>query len=270
MGLTGLGRGLAAGLAICAVLLAAPAAAGWPNALPGQPLVQAPRVCAHGVVGPPNRRCKVVDFVKLGETADGRAWYYAFFGFRWADRHGRMERGFPIIFYLERPTTLRLGLYVNDEPGLNGRWAMTPPLRPVLMQRPDGDYLGFTLKAVKGADDQRLFRRDKLKWKEIDILHRRDAEQDKLDAATPSGCEAVDDGFYDWNRFRLVLSLREGLSHASCGVIFGDLEVKENRLSLASVTYSKTLPGERPAQPAAPGAAAPLTPAAGGHTSPSR
>lgn len=267
MGLLGSGRGLAAGLAALAALAAQPATAkGWPNALPAQPLVQAPLRCAPGVVAL-NRRCHVVDFAPLGAASDGRALYYAFYATRWADRHGTMQRGFPIVFYLERPTTLRLGLWINDEPGLAGHWAVTAPLRPILLQRPDGDYIGFTLKAVRGPDDQRLFHRDKLRWKDIDILHRQEADQARLDAVTPKACEAADDGFYDWTHFRLVLALRDSLSHAPCGLIFGELEVKENRLAVVSAVYSKTIPGERPPQLGPQAIPAPLTPGPGGHTS---
>jgi hypothetical protein len=264
-------RGLTAIALACAALAAGrPAYAGWPNALPAQPLVQAPRICAPNIVAL-NRRCKVVDFAKLGQTADGRDWYYAFFGTRWADRHGRMERGFPVVFYLQPPATLRLSFWINDEPGLDGRWAMTPPPRPILMQRPDGDYLGFTLKAIRGPDDQRLVRRDKLRWTKIDILHRSEADQAKLDAITPRGCEGADDGFYDWTSFRLVLALRERLSHAPCGVAFAELEVKDAKLALVSATYSKASSAGRTPPPIPPFAApAPLTSAAGGHTSPSR
>ncbi|QUD86328.1 hypothetical protein [Phenylobacterium montanum] len=270
MGLHGLGRGLAATAAATAALLAGPVLAkGWPNALPAQPLVQAEHRCAPGVVAL-NRRCKVVDFARLGQASDGRELYYAFYGTRWADRHGTMERGFPIIYYLEQPATLRLGLWVNDEPGLAGHWAMTAPLRPVLLNRPDADYVGFTLKAVRGPDAQRLFRRDKTHWKNIDILHRTDADQAKLDAVTPRACEAADDGFYDWTHFRLVLALRDSISHAPCGLIFGELDVKESRLAITSATYSKVIPGERTPQAGLQMIPAPLTPGGPGHTSRSR
>ncbi len=265
-----LGRGLAATLAACAALLAQPAAAsGWPNALPAQPLVQAERLCAPGVV-PLSRRCHVADFTKLGETPDGRAWYYAFYATRWADRHGRMERGFPVLFYLQGAATLRLGLWINDEPGLAGRWATTPPPRPVMLLRPEGDFVGFTLKAIRGPDDQRLFRRDKLRWKEIDVLHRQDADQARLDAVTPHGCEAADDGVYDWAGFRLLLPLRESLSHAPCGFISADLAIRETRLSLTGAIYSRAELKDHPPQTGDPMSPPLLTPAPVGHTSPLR
>jgi hypothetical protein len=264
-----LGKAVAAGAAACAGLLAQPALArsDWPHTLPAQPLAQAPFRCAAGVT-PLNHRCHVIDFAAIGRTSEGRPLYYAFYGTRWADRHGRLERGFPVIFYQEGPATLRLGLWINDEPGLTGRWAMTPPPRPTLLNRPDGDYLGFILKAVKGpADDERLFRRNKLHWKEVDILHRKDADQAKLDSVTPKSCEPADEGFYDWPHFRLVQALRDGLTHAPCGFVYAELEVRDMHLAVTSAAYLKTNPGER-ASPPAP--QAPLTPATVGHTSPSR
>ena len=269
MGFRAWGRGLAAGAAAWAALAALPASAArndWPHTLPAQPLVQAADRCAPGVVAL-NRRCHVYDFAELGESPDGRAWYYAFYGTRWADRHGRMERGFPVVFYRQGPATLRLSLWVNDEPGLAGRWSRTPPPRPVLIERPEGEYLGLTLKSVSGPDSQRLFRRNKLHWKGVDILHRSDQDQARLDAITPRGCEAADDGFYDWAGFRLVLALRQSLTHAPCGVILGELAVDDTKLSLTSAVYDKTVPVERPAQPAPSAASAPLTPPPGGHNS---
>lgn len=266
MNLKGLGRAVAGGVMGLIALLAQPAAAGWPNALPAQPLVQAPRICAPGVVAL-NRRCKVVDFAKLGETADGRAWYYAFFATRWADRHGRMERGFPVVFFLQPPATLRLALWINDEPGLAGRWSTTPPTRPVLVQRPDGDFIGFNLKAVRGPDDQRLFRRDKLRWKEIDVLHRRDSEQAKLDAVTPHGCESGEDWSIDWPAFRLTVPLRETISRAPCGFVVADMGVKDNKLVLSAAAFSRAEPKAAPATLATP---APLTPSSVRPTSPLR
>src|ERR1700756_3638578 len=142
-GRTGLWAGALAWAAAVATLIStAPAVAGWPHAEPAQPLVQAPRVCAAGVV-PIDRRCKVVDFAELGE-ANGRRWFYGFYATHWADRHGRHDRGFPVIFYLQRPATLRLSLWLNDEPGLSGLLAKTAPSRPVLIVQPDAVYIGFT------------------------------------------------------------------------------------------------------------------------------
>lgn len=257
-----------AAAALCALApVSAARAGGWPNALPAQPLVQAPRLCAPGVVAL-NRRCHVVDFAPLGETADGHSWYYAFYATRWADRHGRMERGFPVIFVLQHPTTLRLALWVNDEPGLAGKWARTAPPRPVLIQRPEGDYLGFTLKAVRGPDDQRLFFHEAPHWRDVAaVMHRDDADQAKLDAATPAGCEAVDDGAYDWTGFKLVVALRESLSHSPCGYETADLVVRQNKLSLAAIRYAKGEPKVFPPQTTTSVVPAPLTLAAPGHTS---
>src|ERR1019366_9669604 len=146
----------AAALVVLLAVRPGPARAGWPNTLPAQPLVQAPRVCAPGIV-PINRRCRVVDFAPLG-AVKGHSWYYAFYTTHWADRHGHHDRGFPVVFFLQQPATLRLSLWVDDAPGLAGHWALTAPTRPVLIQTPDGVYLGFTLKAAQGPDDQRLFR----------------------------------------------------------------------------------------------------------------
>ena len=113
-------------IALLATLAASPAWAGWPNVSSAQPLVQAPTRCSPNIV-PINHRCRVVDFAPLA-VFDGRAWYYAFYATHWADRHGRRDRGFPVLLYLEPPATLRLGLWVNDAPGLDGRWAQTPPV----------------------------------------------------------------------------------------------------------------------------------------------
>lgn len=258
--------GLAAALALCAVRPAQ--ASAWPNTLPAQPLVQAHRVCASGIVYL-NRRCRVIDFGPLGQTTDGRHWYYAFFTTHWADRHGRMDRGFPVIFYLQKPATLRLGLWINDEPGLAGHWALTPPVRPVLIKRPEADYLGFTLKATRELDDQRLFRQDKQHWKEIDIVHHSDADQARLDAVTPSGCEAADEGFYDWTNFWLVLALREPLTHTPCGYLTAELAVSGTKIVITSAVYHKAEAKAHGAPtPVAP--AQPLTSAPHGPNSPSR
>jgi hypothetical protein len=246
--------GLSAAAAILALVGARPAAASdWPHVLPALPLVQANRVCAPGLYL--NRRCHVIDFAHLGRTKDGRDWYYSFEDTHWADRHGRMDRGFPLIFYLQHPATLRLSLRVNDEPGLNGHWAVTAPTRPMLMKRPDAAYIGFTLKSVEGPDDQRLFRQNKLFWKEIDILHRSSADQDRLGAAMPPGCEAADDGFYAWDLFSLVLALRQRLTHAPCGYLTAPLAVKGTKLTLKSVSYHKPEqkpPAAEPADSASP------------------
>jgi hypothetical protein len=221
----------AAALAVVAGLAAGPARAGWPNALPAQPLIQAPRVCAPGIV-PINRRCHVVDFAPLG-AIKGRDWYYAFYDTHWADRHGHHDRGFPVIFYLQQPATLRLGLWVDDAPGLAGRWALTAPARPVLIQTPDAVYLGFTLKAVEGPDDQRLFRLTGTHWRNIDVDDRSSADQTRLDAATPVGCTQGADWRYDWVAMQLLVPLKADLG-GSCGTIVAGLVVGRTRVSLAT------------------------------------
>ncbi len=278
MRLTGVAPLLAMlGWAAALGLLAGPAAqaGGWPNAVPAQPLVQADRHCAPNIVYL-SRRCRVIDFAPVGKTAeDGKTWYYAFYDTHWADRHGHMDRAFPVIFYLQQPATLRLGLWINDEPGLADRWARTPALRPVLIARPEASYLGFTLKAVAGADDQRLFRRNepanaknRKMWKEVDILHRSDADRAKLAAALPHGCEAADDGFYMWDSFRLIVALRQTFTAAPCGYELADLIVRDDRLVLTGVTYHREEPRPRPVPPAS-GAPA-LTPEAAAPTSAER
>ena len=230
MRLSGLARRLAAIFTMLgATGWAGFAAAGWPNAEPAQPLIQAPRVCAPNVV-PLNRRCHVMDFAKVGHF-DGRDWYYAFYATHWADRHGKLNRGFPVIFYLERPATLRLSLWVDDAPGLAGRWANTPPPRPVLIQRPDATYLGFSLKAVRGPDDQRLFRLDGRHWRPVNVLRRSNADASLIEKATPADCSPVDDGLYDWTAFQLRIALR-GASGAACGTLVADIKPHRGHLDL--------------------------------------
>jgi hypothetical protein len=221
----------AAAFAGLAGLLAGPADAGWPNALPAQPLVQAPRVCAPGIV-PINRRCHVVDFAPLG-AFKGHSWYYAFYTTHWADRHGHHDRGFPVVFFLQQPATLRLSLWVDDAPGLAGHWALTAPARPVLIQTPDGVYLGFTLKAAQGPDDQRLFRLAGLHWRVIDVLDRASADQARLDAATPAGCTQGADWSYDWTAFTLRVPLKADLGGA-CGTIVAGLAATRTRVLLTT------------------------------------
>jgi hypothetical protein len=222
----------AAALAMLVSLVAEPAFAGWPNALPAQPLVQAPRVCAPGIV-PINRRCRVLDFAPLG-AFKGRSWYYAFYTTHWADRHGHHDRGFPVVFFLQQPATLRLSLWVDDAPGLAGRWALTPPERPVLIQAPDAVYLGFTLKAAQGPDDQRLFRLAGVHWRVIDVLDRTSADQARLDAATPAGCIQGDNWLYDWTAFELRVPLKADLG-GGCGTIVAGLAAHRAQLSLTTV-----------------------------------
>jgi hypothetical protein len=199
------------------------------NADPAQPLIQAPRLCAPGVV-PINRRCHVMDFAKIGHF-DGRDWYYAFYATHWADRHGKLDRGFPIVFYLEQPTTLRLSLWVDDAPGLAGRWARKPPPQPVLVQRPGGTFLGFTLKNVSGPDDQRLFRLDGRRWRPVNVNRRSNADEALIDQITPSDCAPVDSGLYDWSAFKLRIGLRKD-SGQPCGALVADIVPHRGHLDL--------------------------------------
>jgi hypothetical protein len=217
-------------LAVLLTLGAGPAHAVWPGALPAQPLVQAPRLCAPGIV-PINRRCRVIDFAKLVDFAD-HSWYYAFYATHWADRHGRMDRGFPMIFFLQKPATLRLSLWVDDAPGLAGRWAVTAPVRPVLIERPQAIYIGLTLKAAVGPDDQRLFRLTGQHWKIVQILQRSAADQARLDAATPPGCGETQDWRYDWQAFVLRAPLKTDLGGGDCGTVVADLAIQHDRLAL--------------------------------------
>jgi hypothetical protein len=215
-----------------AATLAHPAWAVWPNVLPAQPLAQAQRVCMPGVM-PINHRCHVVDFAKLGEF-DGHEWWSGFYWNHWADRHGRRDRGFPMIFFLQPPATLRLSLWIDDAPGLAGRWAKTPAARPVLIQRPEGTFLGFTLKADSGPDDQRLFRLgEHQKWKGIDVDKRSPADQAVIDAATPADCHESGDWRYDWMAFELNSPL-ETETGAACGMLLAPLEIREGGLALRS------------------------------------
>jgi hypothetical protein len=220
---------LAAICLLAASLVGSDAAAGWPNAEPAQPLVQAPRICAAGVV-PINRRCHVIDFARIG-AFDHHVWYYAFYATHWADRHGKMDRGFPVVFYLQKPATLRLSLWIDDAPGLAGRWARKPPPRPVLIQRAEATYLGFSLKAVRGPDDQRLFRLDGRHWRPVNVLRRTDADRALIARATPAACSPVDDGLYDWTAFQLRMALRaEG--GGPCGTLVADVAPRHGRLNL--------------------------------------
>lgn len=233
-------RRLAAGFALAASVFAAPAFAGWPAATPAQPLAQAPYRCALGIA-PLNRRCRVKDFAEIG-VIDGRSWYYAFYATHWADRHGRQDRGFPIVFYLQRPATLRLGLWINDEPGLAGLWGRTATTRPVLIRRPDAVYLGFTLKAVKGQDDQRLYRLDKLHWSNISVLYRTAAEQARIEALAPKDCSVDGDGAYDWPSFTLRVPLKTDRTGEPCGVVNAELDVKGDRVMVTQASLPSAVP----------------------------
>ncbi|MDR3513975.1 MAG: hypothetical protein P4L73_20240 [Caulobacteraceae bacterium] len=237
MRITGLARRWAALAALVGalgvVLPAGPALANWPHANPGQPLLQAPRVCMPNIV-PINHRCRVVDFTPLA-VLDGRPWYYAFYATHWADRHGRKDRGFPVLLYLEQPATLRLGLWVNDAPGLDGRWAATPPPRPVLIRREDEVYMGLTLHNVGETPDQRLFRLTGERWAQIKILRRSAGDQAMIDAATPRGCSVGGDGLFDWPAFQVALPLRTDLTGSPCGVLVASLAVRGDHTVLTEV-----------------------------------
>jgi hypothetical protein len=241
MRITGLARRWAAALALFAalgaVLAAGPALANWPHAEPAQPLIQAPRICMPNIV-PINHRCRVADFTPLA-TIDGRAWYYAFYATHWADRHGRMDRGFPVLLYLERPATLRLGLWVNDAPGLAGRWAWTPPARPVLIHQPDALFVGLTLRNVGPTPDQRLFRLAGERWAQIKILGRSVEDQAMIDAATPHGCSVAGDSLFDWTVFKVTLPLKTDLTGQPCGVLVAGLAVRGDHTVLTEVKAAR-------------------------------
>jgi hypothetical protein len=230
----GVWRGATALLGMIVALLTAggEAWAGWPNAEPAQPLVQGPRRCAPNIV-PINHRCRVVAFVPLGDL-EGRAWYYAFYATHWADRHGRMDRGFPVFLYLEPPATLRLGLWVNDAPGLAGRWASTPPPPPVIIRQADATYLGLTLQNVGATPDQRLFRLKGERWAQINILRRSADDEAMIDAATPRGCSPAGDGLFDWTAFQITWPLRTDLGGAPCGVLSAALAVRGDHTVLTA------------------------------------
>jgi hypothetical protein len=216
---------------------AGPAWAGWPNAEPAQPLVQATRVCAPNIV-PINHRCRLVDFAPMG-LLEGRAWYYAFYATHWADRHGRMDRGFPVFFYLEPPATLRRGLWVNDAPGLAGRWAWTPPPRPILIRQGEATFMGLTLQNVGLTPDQRLFRLTGERWAKIDILHRSAEDISMIDAATPRGCSPAGDGLFDWAASQVSWTLKTDLTGSPCGELTASLAVRGDHAVLTEV---KALP----------------------------
>ncbi len=237
---------LAAGLSAMLVL-AAPALAKWPNAESAQPLVQAPRVCAPNIV-PINHRCRVIDFAPLG-VLEGRTWYYAFYATHWADRHGRMDRGFPVLLYLEPPATLRLGLWVNDAPGLADHWAVTPPPRPILIRQGEDTFMGITLRNVGPAPDQRLFRLTGERWAGIKILNRSDEDQALIDGATPRGCSIAGDGLFDWTAFTVSWPMKGDLTGSPCGVLVAALAVKGDRAVLTDVKIERRAPVISPANP---------------------
>jgi hypothetical protein len=229
MTIAGAVRRWAQALVLVAAAIAAPVRA-WPPALPAQPLVQAPRVCAAGIV-PIERRCHVIDFSSLG-SFKGRQWYYAFYDTHWAGRHGRQDRGFPMVFYLERPATLRLSLWIDDAPGLAGHWAVTAPPRPTLIERPEAVYLGFTLQGTHEADDQRLFRLNGLHWQSLQIVHASAPDKAKLEAATPQGCATTAAWRFDWRAFVLRAPLRRAIGGTDCGTVVADLTVRRDHVAL--------------------------------------
>jgi hypothetical protein len=104
----------------------------------------------------------------------------------------------------------------------------------VLIQKPDGSvYLGFTLKAVEGPDDQRLFRLSGTHWRIIDILDRSSDDQARLDAMTPAGCTQANNWGYDWTAFELRVPLKADLG-GTCGTIVAGLAAGRARVSLTS------------------------------------
>jgi hypothetical protein len=223
MRITGWARRWAGAFALV-LAVARPASARWPNAESAQPLVQAPRVCSPNIV-PINHRCRVVEFIALA-VLDGRSWYYAFYATHWADRHGRMDRGFPVLLYLEPPATLRLGMWVNDAPGLAGRWASTPPARPLLIRQPEATLMGVTLRNVGPTPDQRLFRLNGERWTQIKILRRSDQDEALLDAATPRDCSIAAEALFDWTNFQETWPLKTDLTGSPCGTLVAGLAVK--------------------------------------------
>lgn len=205
-------------------------ASGWPGEESAQPLVQGPRVCSPNIV-PIDRRCHVLVFEPLGEL-DGRAWFYAFYATHWADRHGHQNRGFPVFLYLEKPATLRLGLWVNDAPGLNGRWAWTPPPPPVIFRQGEDTYLGLTLQNVGPTPDQRLFRLTGERWRQINILYRSDADQDLITRTTPRGCSLAGDGLFNWTTMQIAWPLTADLTGSPCGMLVASFTVRGDGLPL--------------------------------------
>ena len=101
----------------------------------------------------------------------------------------------------------------------------------MLIQRPDATYLGFSLKSVRGPDDQRLFRLDGKRWRKVDVLRRSDADQALIAQTAPSDCSPIDDGLYDWDAFQLRIALRSE-SGGSCGTLVADVAQRRNRLDL--------------------------------------
>jgi hypothetical protein len=223
-------------MAACAVLAwggaGVASAKGWPGVESAQPLVQGPRRCSPNIV-PIDRKCTVLAFEPLG-TFDGRAWYYAFYATHWADRHGHQNRGFPVFLYLEKPATLRLGLWINDAPGLNGRWAWTKPPPPVIFRQDDEVYLGLTLKNVRATPDQRLFRLTGIRWRQINPLFRSDADEELIDKTTPRGCSLAGDAFFNWATQQVTWPLSADLTGGSCGTLVASFTVKGDGLPLTA------------------------------------
>jgi hypothetical protein len=230
-------RRWAAAFVLLASFASSPARAGWPNAMSAQPLIQAPLRCAPNIV-PINHRCRVIDFTPLA-VLDGRGWYYAFYATHWADRHGRRDRGFPVLLYLEPPATLRLGLWINDAPGLDGRWAQTPPQRPVIVHQGDDTYIGFTLQNVGATPDQRLFHLNGERWAAIKILWRSPEDGALIDKVTPHGCSVAADGRFDWTAFNVTWPLQTDLAAQPCGALVAAFVVRGDRLALTEVRYTR-------------------------------
>jgi hypothetical protein len=101
----------------------------------------------------------------------------------------------------------------------------------VLIERPGAIYLGFSLKAVKGPDDQRLFRLDGKHWRAVNVLRRSIGDEALIHRTAPADCAPVDDGLYDWSAFQLRIALKKD-SGASCGTVVADLKPHHSHLDL--------------------------------------
>ena len=135
---------------------------------------------------------------------------------------------------------------------------MTPPARPIVIERPDGVYLGVTLHAVRGQDVQRLFRlKPDGRWANVGVLYRSQEDRVVLDAVTPKRCMPVDDGAFDWASFRFNMALKERSSGDPCGMITTALVIKKDRAYLVDAVLAAPLP---PAPVAAPDKANSLPP----------
>ena len=126
----------------------------------------------------------------------------------------------------------------------------------MLIRRPGATYLGLSLKAVKGPDDQRLFKLDKTHWRYVEILRLADAEQAKVDSAIPRDCQATNDALYDWATLRLRTPLIDRNGGLPCGTVVSEIDPREKGLFVGWSELIKTAP--------------PLTPQVRDPNSPSR